>query len=102
MRLAVMSVQAANRRTGCGTCNQWHTSSPNTVWDVRIGHLGFSQDNNPSTGDVTTPHRLDNVTNMASGAPRRVPSVLPHADLRMSATPGVRDSFTCALSIAVC
>jgi hypothetical protein len=52
-----------------------HTSSPNTVWDVRIGHLGFSQDNNPSTGDVTTPHRLDNVTNVASGAPQTFGSV---------------------------
>ena len=52
-----------------------HTSSPNTVWDVRIGRLGFSQDNDPSTGDLTTPHRLDNVTNMASGAPQTFGSV---------------------------
>ena len=47
-----------------------HTSSADTVWDVRIGQLRFSQNNDPSTGDVTTPHRIDNVTNTASGAPQ--------------------------------
>jgi hypothetical protein len=47
-----------------------HTSSAHTVWDVRVGHIGFSQKNDPSSGDRTTAHRLDNVTNMASGAPQ--------------------------------
>jgi hypothetical protein len=47
-----------------------HTSSANTVWDVRFGRFSFSQDHNPSTGDVTTAHRIDNVTNMARGAPQ--------------------------------
>ena len=52
-----------------------HTSSANTVWDLRIGRFEYSQDNNPSTGDVTTAHRTDSVTNMASGAPQTFGSV---------------------------
>jgi hypothetical protein len=47
-----------------------HTSSAGTVWDVRVGRFVFSQNNDPSTGDLTTPHRLDNVTGVASGAPQ--------------------------------
>jgi hypothetical protein len=47
-----------------------HTSSANTVWDVRIGRLAYSQDNNPSTGDLTTAQRIDSVTNVARGAPQ--------------------------------
>ena len=46
------------------------SSKSNTVWDLRIGRVAFSQDNRPSTGDVTTPHRIDNVTNIARGAPQ--------------------------------
>ena len=47
-----------------------HTSSASTVWDLRAGHVGYSQNNDPSTGNRTTAHRLNNVTNMASGAPQ--------------------------------
>ena len=47
-----------------------HTTSANTVWDVRIGRFVFSQDNSPSSGDITTAHRIDNVTNVVSGAPQ--------------------------------
>ena len=46
-----------------------HTSSSNTVWDVRVGRFVFSQENTPSTGDLTTASRFDNVTNLTSGAP---------------------------------
>ena len=71
---AVTPFEATLRRNGSVPAITFghltHTSSPSTVWDVRIGRLGFSQDNNPSTGDLSMPHRLDNVTNMASGAPQ--------------------------------
>jgi hypothetical protein len=47
-----------------------HTSSANTLWDVRVGRFVYSKDDDPSTGDRTTPARLDNGTNILSGAPR--------------------------------
>jgi hypothetical protein len=47
-----------------------HTSSSNTVWDVRVGRFIFSQETTPSTGSLSTAGRFDNVTNVASGAPQ--------------------------------
>ena len=47
-----------------------HTSSDNTLWDVRVGRFVYSRDDDPSTGDRTTPARLDNGTNILSGAPQ--------------------------------
>ena len=52
-----------------------HTASANTVWDVRVGRFAYSQDNDTSSGDVSTPNRIDSVTNMASGAPQTFGSV---------------------------
>jgi hypothetical protein len=46
-----------------------HTSSANTLWDVRVGRFAYSREDDPSTGDRTTPARLDNATNVMSGAP---------------------------------
>jgi hypothetical protein len=46
-----------------------HTSSANTVWEVRVGRFIFSQDNVPSSGNVTTANRFDSVTGISSGAP---------------------------------
>jgi hypothetical protein len=47
-----------------------HTSSANTVWDVRVGRFVFTQEHTPSTGDRGIANRIDNVTNVASGAPQ--------------------------------
>ena len=47
-----------------------HTSSANRLWDVRVGRFVYSREDDPSTGDRTTPARLDNGTNISSGAPQ--------------------------------
>jgi len=47
-----------------------HTSSSNTVWDVRVGRFVYSQESSPSTGDRTTSSRFDRETGVTSGAPR--------------------------------
>jgi hypothetical protein len=49
-----------------------HTSSANTVWDVRAGRFVYSQESSPSTGDRGMPSRLDSVTGVTSGAPQQV------------------------------
>ena len=46
-----------------------HTSSANTVWDVRVGRFVFDQDIAPSTGDRTRTSRIDSVTGVSSGGP---------------------------------
>jgi hypothetical protein len=46
-----------------------HTMSANTLWDLRIGRFDFKQVSRPSTGDLTTPSRLDQPGNIVSGAP---------------------------------
>ena len=46
-----------------------HTLSSNTVWDARIGRFNLSQNNDPSSGDVTTPNRFDRVSGISSGGP---------------------------------
>ena len=45
-----------------------HTS-PNTVWNVRVGRFVYDREDDPSTGDLTTPSRTDRVTGITSGAP---------------------------------
>jgi hypothetical protein len=51
-----------------------HTSSANTVWDVRAGRVAYSQEASPSTGNRGTPSRFDSVTGVTSGAPQQVGS----------------------------
>jgi hypothetical protein len=46
-----------------------HTLSANTVWDVRAGRFVYSEEREPSTGNRTTPGRVDNTTGVSSGAP---------------------------------
>ena len=48
-----------------------HTSA-NTVWDVRAGHVAFSQVSTPSSGNAATASRFDSVTGVTSGAPQQV------------------------------
>ncbi len=45
-----------------------HTST-NTVWDVRVGRFVYDREDDPSTGDLTTPSHIDRVTGITSGAP---------------------------------
>ena len=47
-----------------------HTSSANTVWDVRVGRFVYAREDDPSTGNLTTPSRFDRVTGVFSGAPQ--------------------------------
>jgi hypothetical protein len=47
-----------------------HTLSSNTVWDVRVGRFTYDRKDDPSTGDVTIPSRIDRLTNVLSGAPQ--------------------------------
>jgi hypothetical protein len=47
-----------------------HTLSSNTVWDVRVGRFVFDREDDPSTGNVTTPSRFDRVTGVFSDAPQ--------------------------------
>lgn len=48
-----------------------HALSSNTLWDARAGRFVYSQESPPSTGDRTTPSRVDRATSIASGAPRQ-------------------------------
>ena len=52
-----------------------HTLSANTVWDLRVGRFMYSDENRPSTGDLTTAPRLDAVSRYQSGAPERFGSL---------------------------
>jgi outer membrane receptor protein involved in Fe transport len=49
-----------------------HTSSGNTLWEVRVGRFDYSQDSSPSSGNVATPSRFDAVTGVTSGGPQQV------------------------------
>jgi hypothetical protein len=49
-----------------------HTLSNDTLWDVRVGRFVFTRWDDPSTGNWTTPNRLDLATNINSGAPQQV------------------------------
>jgi hypothetical protein len=48
-----------------------HTSSTNTVWDVRAGRFVYSQQAS-SSGNRGTPSRFDSGTGVTSGAPQQV------------------------------
>jgi len=47
-----------------------HTSSSNTLWDVRVGRFVYTRHDDPSTGDFTTPGHIDNLTGLATVAPQ--------------------------------
>ena len=47
-----------------------HTASSNMVWDVRVGRFTYTRKDDPSTGNVTIPSRIDRLTNVLSGAPQ--------------------------------
>src|SRR4051812_10374816 len=49
-----------------------HTSSADTLWEVRVGRFDFSQDSSPSSGNRGTPSRFDSVTGVTSGAPQQI------------------------------
>jgi carboxypeptidase family protein len=51
-----------------------HTVSPSTLWDVRAGRFVFAQDNVPTSGNWSTPSRLDNATGVTTGAPSLIGS----------------------------
>src|SRR5213594_1700170 len=59
-----------------------HTSSANTVWDVRVGRFVYSQESSPSAGNRGTPSRFDSGTGVTSGAP---PQVGPAKQIRSTA-----------------
>ena len=52
-----------------------HTSPSNTVWDVRVGRFVYSQEDDPSDDQLTTPSRVDQLTSLFSGAPPLIGSV---------------------------
>jgi hypothetical protein len=47
-----------------------HTSSTNTVWDLRVGRFVYTRHEDPSTGDFTTQGHIDNLTGVSSVAPQ--------------------------------
>ena len=44
-----------------------HTLSSNTMWDARVGRYVLDLNNDPSTGNRTTPNRSDRITGVSSG-----------------------------------
>ena len=52
-----------------------HTSSANTMWDLRVGRFVYSQEDDPSIDNLTTPSRFDRATNVFSGAPAQIGNV---------------------------
>jgi len=48
------------------------TLSANTLWDARVGRFVYSRNDDPSTGDATTPSRFDRVTGVTSGNPPQI------------------------------
>jgi carboxypeptidase family protein len=50
--------------------NLTHTVSANTVWDVRVGRFVYSREDDPSTGNRTTPGHFDRATTVSTGAPQ--------------------------------
>ena len=46
-----------------------YTMSSHTLWDARVGRFVLDQDNDPSTGDRSTPNRFDRSTGVSSGGP---------------------------------
>jgi hypothetical protein len=52
-----------------------HTLSANTVWDVRVGRFVYLRNDDPSSGDPTTPNRVDRATRISSGNPPQIGSL---------------------------
>ena len=50
--------------------NLTHASSASTLWDARVGRFVYSRVDDPSTGDPTTPGKMDTGTGVFSGAPQ--------------------------------
>jgi len=46
-----------------------HVLSSNTVWDARVGRFVLAENDDPASGDRTTPNRFDRVTGYSSGGP---------------------------------
>ena len=44
-----------------------HVASSRTVWEARAGRFLLRQDGDPSSDDRTTPHRIDDITGIATG-----------------------------------
>ena len=55
--------------------NLTHTSSNNTVWDVRVGRFSHTRDEGPATGDPSRASHFDRVTGITSNAPPRIGNV---------------------------
>ena len=72
-----------------------HTWSANTVWDVRIGRFAFSQEDEPSTDNLTTPNRFDQVTKLSSGAPPQIGNVKATRTTAKATLTQYRAGFTC-------
>ena len=49
--------------------NLTYAQSDRTLWDVRVGRFVYSRNDDPSSGDRTTPGRMDNATGIYSDAP---------------------------------
>jgi TonB dependent receptor/TonB-dependent Receptor Plug Domain len=49
-----------------------HTSSSTTVWDVRAGRFVYARQDDPSTGNRSTPSRSDTGTGITTGAPPQI------------------------------
>lgn len=49
-----------------------HVASSNTLWDVRVGRFVYAREDDPATGDRTTPNRFDRVTGVSSGNPPQI------------------------------
>jgi hypothetical protein len=50
--------------------NLTHTVSDRTFWDVRVGRFVYTRDDDPSSGDRSTPNHTDSVTGVWSGGPQ--------------------------------
>ncbi len=49
-----------------------YAPSGQSVWDLRIGRYVFDEQDDPSTGDRTTPNRFDRITGISSGNVREM------------------------------
>ena len=52
-----------------------HSASANTVWDVRVGQLRFSQESSPTSGDRLAANRSDLETQITTGGPQQIGGV---------------------------
>lgn len=49
-----------------------NSTSPSTVWDVRVGRFLYSQDNAPSSGNRAAVSHVDSATGVLSGGPTQI------------------------------